>query len=243
MTSYPELFNELLAPFEPASVKSRKQAGRELRYITARTAMNRLDEAVGPENWWDEYEQSERSVVCKLTLRLPDGKLLTKVDVGGHAGMQDEGDDEKSGFSDAFKRAAAKFGVGRYLYNDGVPALKAKPTTAPQILSFPNTVTLPAADTEDDGVAQADSVDRQQQQRSAPKPPPEHWGNPPANGSQLIELCKQAKEAGHDWVGDFFRQYQEDNDFGPMRDWSGGMLRKAWMAMWREIDARSQRKN
>jgi hypothetical protein len=35
--------------------------------------------------------------------------------------MSDSGDDDKSGFSDAFKRAAVKFGIGRYLYRDGVP--------------------------------------------------------------------------------------------------------------------------
>ena len=35
--------------------------------------------------------------------------------------MADQGDDDKSGFSDAFKRAAVKFGVARYLYRDGVP--------------------------------------------------------------------------------------------------------------------------
>jgi len=127
MTSYPDLFADLAAPFEPHEVKIRPQGGRQLKYVTARTVMNRLDEAIGPENWWDEYEQSERSVVCKLTLRLPDGQILTKYDVGGHAGMQDEGDDEKSGFSDAFKRAAAKFGVGRYLYGDGAPRYQRRP--------------------------------------------------------------------------------------------------------------------
>jgi hypothetical protein len=36
--------------------------------------------------------------------------------------MADQGDGEKSGYSDAFKRAAAKFGVGRYLKGDGAPS-------------------------------------------------------------------------------------------------------------------------
>jgi hypothetical protein len=68
------------------------------------------------------YTPGENSVLCKLTLRMPDGSTLTKADAGGYAGMPDQGDDDKSGFSDAFKRAAVKFGVGRYLYRDGVPA-------------------------------------------------------------------------------------------------------------------------
>jgi hypothetical protein len=83
--------------------------------------MNRLDEVLGPENWWDDFVPLEHSVVCRLTIRLPDGTVLTKCDAGGYAGLADPGDDDKSGFADAFKRTAVKFGVGRYLYRDGVP--------------------------------------------------------------------------------------------------------------------------
>ena len=53
----------------------------------------------------------ENSVICRLTVRLPDGQVLTKSDAGGYAGMADQGDDDKSGFSDSFKRACAKLGV------------------------------------------------------------------------------------------------------------------------------------
>ena len=132
MTKYPDLFAALAAPFEHHEVKVRSQAGRQLHYITARTAMNRLDNVLGPENWWDEYVPAENSVLCRLTIRLPDGSTLTKSDAGGYAGMADSGDDDKSGFSDAFKRAAVKFGVARYLYRDGVPALRprARPAVA-----------------------------------------------------------------------------------------------------------------
>ena len=122
MTQFPELFSAIGASFESQEVRVRSQAGRQLHYITARTAMNRLDSVLGPENWWDEYVPGENSVICKLTVRLPDGSTLTKSDAGGYAGMADSGDDDKSGFSDAFKRAAVKFGVGRYLYRDGVPS-------------------------------------------------------------------------------------------------------------------------
>jgi hypothetical protein len=113
MTKHPDLFAALAAPFEPIEVKIRSAAGRQLHYITARTAMNRLDNVLGPENWWDEYQPSENSVLCRLTIRLPDGSTLTKSDAGGYAGMADSGDDDKSGYSDAFKRTAVKFGVAR----------------------------------------------------------------------------------------------------------------------------------
>lgn len=121
MTQFPDLFASLAALFEGQEARTRFQGGRQVQYITARTAMNRLDSVLGPENWWDEYVPGEHSVLCRLTVRLPDGSTLTKADAGGYAGMPDSGDDDKSGFSDAFKRAAVKFGVGRYLYRDGTP--------------------------------------------------------------------------------------------------------------------------
>jgi hypothetical protein len=130
-TQYPDLFADLAAPFEAHEVKSRSQAGRQFHYITARTAMNRLDNVLGPECWWDEYTPGENSVICKLTVRMPDGSTLTKADAGGYAGMSDQGDDDKSGFSDGFKRAAVKFGVGRYLYRDGVPSFARTPQPPP----------------------------------------------------------------------------------------------------------------
>jgi hypothetical protein len=120
-TKYPELWNALSREFRPQDVKTLPK-GKGLRYVTARTVMNRLDAVLGPENWWDDYPYiSETSVICKLSVRLPDGEVITKTDAGGAAGMADAGDDDKSMLSDALKRAAAKFGVGRYLYGDGVP--------------------------------------------------------------------------------------------------------------------------
>jgi len=121
-TQYADIFAALAAPFETAEVKERSQSGRTFSYITARVVMNRLDNVLGPENWTEVYFPGEKSVMCTLTITLPDGKQLSKSDAGGYAGMADSGDDDKSGFSDSFKRAAVKLGIGRYLYKDGVPA-------------------------------------------------------------------------------------------------------------------------
>jgi hypothetical protein len=141
MTSFPDLFAALSAPFDPTELKTRSApGGKQLTYITARTAMNRLDNVLGPENWWDTYTPHENSVLCALTVRLPDGSTLTKCDAGGYAGMADSGDDDKSGYSDAFKRAAVKFGVSRYLYRDGTPTFAApEPEPAPQPAPAPRT--------------------------------------------------------------------------------------------------------
>jgi hypothetical protein len=44
------------------------------------------------------------------------GEWLAKVDVGGPSEQPDAGDRLKAACSDALKRAAVKFGVGRYLH-------------------------------------------------------------------------------------------------------------------------------
>jgi hypothetical protein len=116
-----DLFAQLAKKFKPEEEKTLTK-GKQITYVTARTVMNRLDEIIGAENWWDDYEvlNGADSILCRLTLRLPDGSTITKCDAGGAANMKDAGDDDKSMVSDAIKRAAARFGVGRYLYGDGV---------------------------------------------------------------------------------------------------------------------------
>lgn len=111
----------LAAPFDPKDVKFKPQMVKGTRclamaYIDARLIQDRLDEVVGPENWEDDYELlADGSVMCKLTLRL--GLcMVTKQDVGSPSEQPDSGDRLKAAFSDALKRAAVKFGIGRYLY-------------------------------------------------------------------------------------------------------------------------------
>jgi hypothetical protein len=84
--------------------------------LLSRVIQDRLDEVLGVIGWQDDYEcLPDGSVVCRLRIRVG-GEWLTKVDVGGPSEQPDEGDRRKAAFSDALKRAAVKFGVGRYLY-------------------------------------------------------------------------------------------------------------------------------
>lgn len=130
-TKFPELFAALSAPFPPECIKTRPGgAGIKLSYITARVAQNRLDEVLGPENWRPEYEETKDGVKCSLWLMMPDGNWLAKQDGGGFAAMKDESDTEKSGYSEAFKRAAAVWGIARYLYRDGIPKYERPPATS-----------------------------------------------------------------------------------------------------------------
>lgn len=121
-TKFPEIFDALAAPFDDADIKVRPgDRGRKLSYVTARTVMNRLDDVLGPENWWDDYLPSpvgSQGVKCLLTIRLPDGQTVTKAGLGGVTLMQDPSDTDKTGESDSLKRASVKFLIGRYLYQD-----------------------------------------------------------------------------------------------------------------------------
>src|SRR5262245_31564001 len=111
----------LAAPFDAREVKFKPAVvtgnrALALAYVDARVIQDRLDEVLGVEGWQDDYEfLPDGSVVCRLRVRLGD-EWLTKVDVGGPSEQPDDGDRRKAAVSDALKRAAVKFGVGRYLY-------------------------------------------------------------------------------------------------------------------------------
>ncbi len=99
---------------KPAMVKGNRALA--LHYIDSRLVMDRLDEVVGINNWCDEYTVLPNGQVeCRLSVRIA-GEWITKADVGGQSDQPDEGDQMKAAFSDALKRAAVKFGVGRFLY-------------------------------------------------------------------------------------------------------------------------------
>ena len=111
----------LAAPFDTTEVKFKPQAVKgnralALAYVDVRAIMDRLDHVVGVENWQDRYQLlPDNSVMCQLRIRIGD-RWITKADVGGPSEQPDGGDRLKAAFSDALKRAAVKFGIGRYLY-------------------------------------------------------------------------------------------------------------------------------
>jgi hypothetical protein len=116
-----EVATALAAPFDLSEVKWKPSAVSGNRclavaYVDARVVQDRLDEVLGVMGWQDRYQVlPDGSVVCRLSIRLS-GEWIHKVDVGGQSEQPDEGDRVKAAFSDALKRAAVKFGVGRYLY-------------------------------------------------------------------------------------------------------------------------------
>lgn len=77
-----------------------------LVYIDARDVQDRLDEVC--DNWMNDFKEVNGRLVCNLTIN-----GITRTDGAGDTDFEGE----KGGLSDAFKRSAVLFGVGRYLYN------------------------------------------------------------------------------------------------------------------------------
>lgn len=97
------------------------------KYIDARDVQDRLDDVVGPENWATSFFVIDRDAVvveCQLTIY-----GVTKADVGyaNNPGSDFEKEPFKAAYSDALKRAAVHFGVGRFLYDGAPPAAKPAP--------------------------------------------------------------------------------------------------------------------
>lgn len=120
-----DMFDALCAPFSGDDIEWRvgpttqdKKKGQALCYVDARTVMDRLDAVCGVDGWENEYSfGSGNLVVCKLSLRMPDGTLISKCDGAGETDIEGQ----KGALSDALKRAAVRFGVGRYLYGLDAP--------------------------------------------------------------------------------------------------------------------------
>lgn len=118
-----EPFSMKVIGFKPGVVSGSRAI--PFAHIDARDVMDRLDEVVGPGNWEDEYViLSDDAVMCRLSVRLgPGGMMVTKSDVGTAETARNKNPDRpgmqegmKALFSDALKRTAIKFGIGRYLY-------------------------------------------------------------------------------------------------------------------------------
>lgn len=106
------ILKQLKDPFKPELVKYTKLGGNKLvAYVDARDVMKRLDEVMGTENWADNYVRTDGGFVCELSLRI-NGEWITKSGVSNDTKIAPQ----KGGESGAFKRAAVKFGVSRYLY-------------------------------------------------------------------------------------------------------------------------------
>jgi hypothetical protein len=113
-----EIMERLSAPFPPDEVEWRITAktkdntkGLVAAYIDNRAVMNRLDEVIGYNNWQSRFTSNSDGAICELSLRI-NGEWITKSDGASNTDIEAI----KGGLSNAMKRAAAQWGIGRYLY-------------------------------------------------------------------------------------------------------------------------------
>lgn len=120
-----DIFEKLSAPFPPDRISWRvgsttadKKRGMALAYIDARDVMERLDRVCGPGGWQCRYPHANGKTVCEIGIFLrvypdQDYEWVWKADGAGDTDFEAE----KGALSDAFKRAAVRWGIGRYLYD------------------------------------------------------------------------------------------------------------------------------
>lgn len=95
----------------PQSVKNGKVT--LLLYQDARCAMDVLDETVGIYGWQKKYEEIKGNVYCSIGIKNEEnGEWVWKSDCGSESNVEKE----KGEASDATKRAAVCWGIGRELY-------------------------------------------------------------------------------------------------------------------------------
>ncbi len=134
-----EFFQRLCAPFEPhelARLPYNDEQGRPLIYVKPRRLHNRLDDVAGVDGWRPQYRRTIAGFTCRLWIRIPSSDdnepwlWFWKEDGAGVEGMMkkrkgeevhDSDNDEKSGYTNSFRRACVAWGMARYLYRDGVP--------------------------------------------------------------------------------------------------------------------------
>lgn len=115
-----EIFAKLTIPLVPKwRVQSNTPDGKwciMVPYLDARQIQQRLDDVVLPQNWSNVYEPESG---CSAISIFINNEWITKSDVGTDSKVEKE----KGKASDAFKRAAVLWGIGRNIYAIGTKLL------------------------------------------------------------------------------------------------------------------------
>ncbi|MEI2356278.1 Rad52/Rad22 family DNA repair protein [Mesobacillus zeae] len=120
-----EIMSALQAPFPSKDIEwrvSRSGANNNgkwafvLAYVTNRAIQARLDDVFGPAGWKNSYQEFKEGIVCTISCMI-EGHWIEKAD----GAEQTDIESLKGGLSNAMKRAAVQWGIGRYLYRlDGM---------------------------------------------------------------------------------------------------------------------------
>ncbi len=90
-------------------------------YVDSRQVQDLLDDVVGAENWQDEYFEVKNKQFCRIGIKV-NNEWIWK----GDSGAETSTEAGKGETSDAFKRAAVKWGINRTAYRVGEVKLPCK---------------------------------------------------------------------------------------------------------------------
>jgi len=121
-----DIQTQLSNPFENGDIEWRlqrtnkeKTSGLAVPYVTNRAIQARLDKVLGIHGWRNEFipwhsDGKKDSQLCGISIHFAErNEWITKFD-----GAEDSAIEPiKGGLSDAMKRAAVQWGIGRYLYS------------------------------------------------------------------------------------------------------------------------------
>ena len=117
---------QLLKLKEPFPYKWRVQSTKYgkstiVAYIDSRQVQDTLDEVVGPDNWQNEFKLIDGKLFGGIGIQTSEDKWTWKWDTGTESQIEKD----KGEVSDAFKRAAVHWGIGRFLYSLSIITLPA----------------------------------------------------------------------------------------------------------------------
>jgi hypothetical protein len=112
-------WDDLTAPFEAKWRIQSTKSGKAvcIPYVDARQVQQRLDDIMGQGNWQNNFDPSTGLATIGLLI---DDEWIFKSDIGTDTQVEAI----KGRASDAFKRAAVLWGIGRHLYSTGSKTLE-----------------------------------------------------------------------------------------------------------------------
>jgi len=105
-------FRQQDVELKPGAMTRDKTRALGMPYADMRIYFFRLDKICGVEHWSTSYTATDRGVVCALTIF-----GVTKSALGDYPIDKTDDNPATSAEAQAFKRACAAFGLGRYLYS------------------------------------------------------------------------------------------------------------------------------
>jgi len=109
-------------PFKWRVQNSGEYGATCVAYIDSRDVQNVLDEEAGPTNWQVTFQEIKGVLFCSIGIKDENGAYVWKTDCGTESNVEKQ----KGEASDAFKRAAVMWSVGRFLYSKKVVKLPTK---------------------------------------------------------------------------------------------------------------------